>query len=138
MIERLWNALAWAKTSSQFIEPLTLSKPNWLAIWPDSNWKIGDRLAARQIRLPAAAGFAVETLWFWTRFLDAQLRRGIPVLLVLPLDESWVDVTCGEPTPRDLYSLRATRQIVEIASEADEIPGEVPQRQQRSRSGDPE
>jgi hypothetical protein len=90
----------------------------------DSNWKIGDRLTARQIRLPAAAGFAVETLAFWTRFLDAQLRTGIPVLLVLPLEESWVDVTCGEPRPRDLYSLRATPQIVKLASEADGIPGE--------------
>ena len=89
-----------------------------------SDWKIGNRLAARQIRLPAAPGFAVETLGFWTRFLDAQLRRGIPVLLVLPLDENWVDVTCGEPTSRDLYSLRATRQIVKVASEADQIPSE--------------
>jgi hypothetical protein len=90
-----------------------------------SSWKMGNRLAARQIRLPAAGGFAMETLGFWSRFFDAELRRGVSVLLVLPLDESWVDVTCGEPTPRDLYSLRATRQIVKVASEAaEEIPSE--------------
>jgi hypothetical protein len=90
-----------------------------------SHQKGGAHSAARQIRLPAAGGFALETLSFWTRFFDAQLRRGVPVLLMLPLEEDWVDVTCGEPTPNDLYSLRATRQIVKVASEAgEEIPSE--------------
>jgi hypothetical protein len=46
------------------------------------------------------------------------------VLLVLPLDESWVDVTCGEPTPRDLYSLRVTPEIVKVATDATELPSE--------------
>ena len=94
-----------------------------------SDWKIGNRLAARQVRLPAAAGFAVETLRFWTRFLDAQLRRGIPVLLVVPLDESWIDVTCGEPTSRDLFSLRATRQIVKVSTRSRRDSERVPWRQ---------
>lgn len=89
-----------------------------------SKWMSRDNLGAGQIRLPAAIGFAVETLGFWSRFMESQLRRGIPVLLALPLQEPWVDVTCGEPASRDLYSLRATREIVKVASEASEIPGE--------------
>jgi hypothetical protein len=89
-----------------------------------SSWKVGNRLAARQVRLPAAGGFPVETLGVWRRFFDGQLRRRVPVLLVLPLDENWVDVTCGEPTPRDLYSLRVTPEILKVATDATELPSE--------------
>jgi hypothetical protein len=96
-----------------------------------SDWKIGNRLAARQVRLPAAPGFAVETLGFWTRFLDAQLRRGIPVLLVLPLDESWVDVTCGEPVSSEFYSLRVRPEVLTISSN---VPCQIPEKFRRAHS----
>ena len=87
-------------------------------------WKGRANLPASQIRLPAAVGFAIETLAFWSRFFDSQLRRGVPVLLALPLEEDWVDVTCGEPTSRDLYSLRVTPEIVKLAGEANQMPSE--------------
>ena len=34
MIQRLKNGSVWRETLSQSIAPPTLSKPNWLAIWP--------------------------------------------------------------------------------------------------------
>ncbi len=82
-------------------------------------------LGAGQIRLPAADGLAAETLSFWSRFLESQFGRNVPVLLTLPLQESWVDATCGEPASREFYSLRAKSEVLAVASEvAYKIPDE--------------
>ncbi len=79
--------------------------------------KGGGYLGAGQIRLPAVLGLTAETLSFWSRFLESQLGRNVPVLLTLPLQESWVDATCGEPASREFYSLRARPDVVAVASE---------------------
>jgi hypothetical protein len=79
--------------------------------------KSGGDLGAGQIRLPAVLGLTAETLSFWSRFLESQLGRNVPVLLTLPLQESWVDATCGEPASREFYSLRARPDVVAVASE---------------------
>ena len=73
---------------------------------------------AGQIRLPAVVGLAAENLNFWSRFLESQLERNVPVLLILPLQESWVDATCGEPASREFFSLRAKPEVLAVASEA--------------------
>jgi hypothetical protein len=38
-------------------------------------------------------------------------------LLALPLQESWLDATSGEPTTREFYSLRAKPEVLAIASD---------------------
>jgi hypothetical protein len=89
------------------------------------NGKSAGDLGAGQIRLPAAVGLAAETLSFWSRFLESQFGRTVPVLLTLPLQESWIDATCGEPASREFYSLRAKPEVLAVASEvAYKIPDE--------------
>ena len=89
------------------------------------NGKSAGDLGAGQIRLPAAVGLAAETLSFWSRFLESQFGRNVPVLLTLPLQESWIDATCGEPASREFYSLRAKPEVLAVASEvAYKIPDE--------------
>lgn len=72
---------------------------------------------AAQIRLPAASGLAAETLAFWSRFLESQFGRDVPVLLALPVGERWLDAMSGEPTVREFYSLRATPEVLTLASD---------------------
>ena len=87
--------------------------------------KSGGNLRAGQIRLPAAVGLSAETLRVWSRFLESQLGRNVPVLLTLPLQESWADATCGEPASNAFYSLRAKPEVLTVASEvAYKIPDE--------------
>jgi hypothetical protein len=84
---------------------------------PDGSRKAKTDVTPGQIRLPAASGLTRETLAFWTQFLESQFGRDIPLLLALPLQESWLDATSGEPTTREFYSLRAKPEVLAIASE---------------------
>ena len=86
----------------------------------------------RQLRLPAAVGLVAETLSFWSRFLDFQVGTNIPVLQTLPLQESWLDATCGEPLSRDFYSLRARPEVLTIASD---VPCQIPNQFREAHSG---
>ena len=76
----------------------------------------GEPLGSGHVRLPAIVGLVPETLTFWSLFLEFQLGTNVPVLLTLPLQEPWVDATCGEPTCREFYSLRAAPEVLELAN----------------------
>jgi hypothetical protein len=54
-------------------------------------------LQAQQIRVPAAGDTPEQALLFWTRFFLTQVDDSVPLLLTLPLEADWVDVTVGEP-----------------------------------------
>jgi hypothetical protein len=84
---------------------------------PDGTRKAKTDVTPGQIRLPAASGLTRETLAFWTQFLESQFGTDIPLLLALPLQESWLDATSGEPTTREFYSLRVRPEVLAIASE---------------------
>jgi hypothetical protein len=84
---------------------------------PGEARETGSKVSGGQIRLPAASAFASEALTFWVQFLESQFGRAIPVLLALPVEERWLDATTGEPTTREFYSLRATPEVLAIASE---------------------
>jgi len=84
---------------------------------PDGTRKAKTDVTPGQIRLPAASGLTRETLAFWTQFLEFQFGTDIPLLLALPLQESWLDATSGEPTTREFYSLRVRPEVLAIASE---------------------
>ena len=84
---------------------------------PDGTREAKTDVTPGQIRLPAASELTRETLAFWTQFLESQFGRDIPLLLALPLQESWLDATSGEPTTREFYSLRVKPEVLAIASE---------------------
>lgn len=87
--------------------------------------KGGRDIGAGQIRLPSVVGMSGETLGFWSRFLERLFQKNVPLLLTLPLEQPWVDATCGEPASREFYSLRANSEILSVASEvACEVPRE--------------
>jgi len=84
---------------------------------PDGTREAKTDLTPGQIRLPAASGLTRETLAFWTQFVESQFGTDVPLLLALPLQESWLDATSGEPTTREFYSLRAKPEVLAIASD---------------------
>lgn len=71
----------------------------------------------QQIRVPQAADTPAEALTQWNDFFLHKLSYTTPVLYVLSLDEKWVDVTLGEPTNREFFSLKASRAALPLASE---------------------
>ena len=84
---------------------------------PDASRETVSEGTSGQVRLPAASGLISQTLEFWTRFLESQFGTGVPILLALPVERRWLDAMTGEPTTREFYSLRATPEVLAIASE---------------------
>ncbi|HZR21588.1 MAG TPA: SUMF1/EgtB/PvdO family nonheme iron enzyme [Verrucomicrobiae bacterium] len=74
-------------------------------------------IRVQQIRVPRAASGVEEALLFWSRFFLVQVDASVPLLLTLPLDADWVDVTVGEPESHELFCLRATPKAVPLVSE---------------------
>jgi formylglycine-generating enzyme required for sulfatase activity len=71
----------------------------------------------QQIRVPRAAATAEEALLFWSRFFLVHVDASVPLLLTMPLESDWVDVTVGEPESHELFCLRATPKAVPLVSE---------------------
>jgi hypothetical protein len=56
-------------------------------------------------------------LLFWTRFFLTQVDPAVPLLLALPLEADWLDVTAGEPESHEFFCLRASPKAVPMVSE---------------------
>jgi hypothetical protein len=74
-------------------------------------------LRAQQLRSKAAGRSPEEALLFWSRFFLAQVDPAAPLLLTLPLEAEWVDVTAGEPEAHEFFCLRATPQAIPMVNE---------------------
>jgi hypothetical protein len=77
-------------------------------------------LSPEQFRLPASPVSRARSLYFWERLLGSQFDPSVPVLLIAPLEQYWIDVIGGQPTPRELFCLRASPRAVSFTS--DEAP----------------
>jgi hypothetical protein len=74
-------------------------------------------LHPQQLRVPAAISDPQPALLFWTRFFLTQIDAAAPLLLTLPLDANWVDVTAGEPGSHEFFCLRASPKGMPLVSE---------------------
>jgi hypothetical protein len=72
---------------------------------------------AQGIRVPACGESPAQTLVLWARFFLAQFDPGAPLLLLLPMEERWLDCIVGEPASHDFFCLRASPKAVPLASE---------------------
>jgi formylglycine-generating enzyme required for sulfatase activity len=87
---------------------------------------------AQQIRVPSAGENPEQSLLFWTRFFMTQVDASVPLLICLPLDEHWVDVTAGEPESHEFFALRASPKAVPLVSEVPYTLDEAFQSQARA------
>ncbi len=74
-------------------------------------------LRPQQVRVPKCARAAEQSILLWTEFFVSQIDPAAPLLLTVPLEESWVDVTVGEPTPHEFFCLRAKLKALPLVSE---------------------
>ena len=74
-------------------------------------------LRVQQIRVPRASSSPDQALLFWTRLFFVFVDQSVPLLLTLPLESEWLDVTVGEPESHEMFCLRATPKAVPLVSE---------------------
>jgi hypothetical protein len=72
---------------------------------------------AAHFRLRSSSASALHSLDFWTRVVTSDLHASVPVLLLLPLEQEWLDAIIGEPAPADFFCLRASRRVLDFSSE---------------------
>src|SRR6266850_5449444 len=74
-------------------------------------------IRAQQIRVLSAGENPEQTFLFWTRFFLTQMDSSVPLLMCLPVDEHWVDITAGDPESHEFFALRASPKAVPLVSE---------------------
>lgn len=82
-------------------------------------WCESDQHAqSRSLRLPQIPGTRpAESLHAWLSFLRTQLNPAVPILGLLRLDGTWIDVIVGEPAPADFFVLRALNAAVPLVTD---------------------
>ena len=63
------------------------------------------------------SSLSIAALAGWTAFLMTQIDWSVPVLSLLPVAESWVDVVVGEPAGADFFCLRANRKSLPLTED---------------------
>jgi hypothetical protein len=88
---------------------------------------------SRSLRLPQIPGARpAESLNAWISFLATQVDPAVPILGLLPMDRTWVDVIVGEPAPADFFVLRALPAAVPLVTD---IPYQLDAEMQASCAG---
>jgi len=63
---------------------------------------------SQELRVPAAGRDAVTIFLAWTQLIRLYVDPLVPVLVIWPEGESWVDIIIGQPGPEDFAGLRTT------------------------------
>lgn len=72
---------------------------------------------AQQIRVPKCGEGDVEEALLWMAFMLTQVHGSVPVLVLEPLEQPWVDVIVGEPAAAQLFCLRAGPHAMPLVTE---------------------
>ena len=72
---------------------------------------------AHQIRVPKCGDGPTDVAMLWIGALLVRLDPSAPMLLMIPLDEPWVDVIVGEPTTTSLFCIRAGTASLPLTTE---------------------
>ena len=75
------------------------------------------QVAPRHLRVPACAPTADEAMLLWLRFMLSQLDQNTSLCVIVPLNEQFVDLIVGEPTPTQLFCVRASAHKIPLTTE---------------------
>jgi formylglycine-generating enzyme required for sulfatase activity len=78
---------------------------------------VASTIRPQHIRVPRAADSIPKAIVQWSGFFLTQLDPQTPLLLTVPLEEQWLDITLGEPASQEMFVLRATPKAMPLASE---------------------
>jgi len=73
-------------------------------------------LRPQSIRVPAGGDSVAEVFLQWRDFFRTQVDPGAPILFTLPQTLKWVDALIGKPTSQELFALRASLNVLPLAS----------------------
>ena len=68
------------------------------------------------LRVPVCADTRARAVLLWTNTLFTRIDPNTNVLLLLPQDETWVDIVVGEPSTMEFYCLRASLEAIPLTS----------------------
>ncbi|HEV8607043.1 MAG TPA: hypothetical protein VGQ99_17010 [Tepidisphaeraceae bacterium] len=75
------------------------------------------QIAPRHLRVPACAPTADEAMVLWLRFMLTQLDPNTPLCVIYPLEEQFIDLIVGEPTPTQLFCVRASARKIPLTTD---------------------
>jgi hypothetical protein len=81
---------------------------------PDMNKTRSTR--ATLLRVPVSQPDMSQNAFLWLSFLLNKFDKDMPVLALIPLEKSWIDIIIGEPTDSQLYCLRASLTMIPLTS----------------------
>ena len=90
-------------------------------------WNEYDRadLRPQLLRLPVGQATPEESLLFWHCFLRQHLDERATMLLLRPLHSAWLDMIVGEPTPNEIFCLKANARKINVEPCANlEVPSD--------------
>jgi hypothetical protein len=73
-------------------------------------------LRSTSLRIPTSPDTILESILLWSSFLRERFGTNIPVLILMPLKNDWMDIIIGEPTQLQLYCLRAPLKVIPLTS----------------------
>jgi hypothetical protein len=76
----------------------------------------GETVRPTLLRVPVSAPAMLQNTLMWFGFLLDKFNKDIPVLVLIPLENSWIDIIIGEPTEVQLYCLRASLRMIPLTS----------------------
>ncbi len=87
---------------------------------PTGNTSIRSRAStppAQQIRVPKALQGPGEAALAWLTLLDQEVSRSIPLLLVEPIGERYIDLIVGDMRPKQFFCVRAGEKALGLTSD---------------------
>jgi hypothetical protein len=76
----------------------------------------GGYVRSADARVPASDSHVMEASILWTSLLRYQYGRGTSVLVIIPQQQTWIDILVGEPVPTQLYCLRASTEALPLTN----------------------
>ena len=76
----------------------------------------GKSLRPTSLRVPVRPSAVLENTLLWVSFLVGKFGATTPILVLMPLDENWMDIVIGEPTDLQLYCLRASLSVIPLTN----------------------
>ena len=73
-------------------------------------------LRSTSLRIPTSPDTILESIMLWSSFLLERFGTNVPVLILLPLKNNWMDIIIGEPTELQIYCLRASLKVIPLTS----------------------
>ena len=70
-----------------------------------------------QMRVPRGPVPPAEAAGLWLRILLSQLDPATPILLLVPVDEAFIDVIVGEPSAAQMFCVRASPKSVPLTTD---------------------